>query len=98
MAGKLPRRAEQFRRPGGEGKALALGERLRAGLAAALDQLRLVVIEIQVRRRAGQVKVDHLASLGGKMRLPEGERVNDVLGRGSAFACGQRRQGQRAES
>src|SRR5262249_782337 len=89
---ELPRGAEQLRRSGGEGEALALGELLRAILAGALHQPRFIVIEIQMRRRAGQVQVNHAPRLGGKRRLSWRERIDDrgpgrrFLGRRGALA------------
>src|SRR5437667_5330641 len=44
------------------------------------------------------MKVDHLASLGGKVRPPGSERVNDVLGRGRDLTRHERREGQRAQA
>ena len=73
VLGELPPRAQQLGRAGGEGEALALGELVGARLAVALDQLRLVVEQIEVRRRAGQVDVDHPLGLGGEVRLLGGQ-------------------------
>ena len=47
-----PRRAQQLRHARGEGEPLPLEESIGAVLAVALDQFRLVVEQVQVRRRA----------------------------------------------
>src|SRR5262245_9643808 len=77
MPGELARRAQQFRRARRERKPLALGEFIRARLAVELDQFGLVVVQVQVRRRAGQVKVDYSLGSGGKMGLLGGQGIVD---------------------
>src|SRR5207302_3549874 len=81
----------------GKGKALALGEGVGTRLPGALDQLGLVVVEVQVRRRAGQVKVNNPAGFGQMVRLPGSERVVEVL-RGSALPGRKAGQGQSTQA
>ena len=65
----LPRRAEQLRRATGEGELLTCNRLGGAVLAAVLHEFRLVVIEIEVRWRAGQVDHDHPLRLRGQRRV-----------------------------
>ena len=71
----LPRRTEQLRRAAGEGELLACNRLGGAILAAVLHEFRLVVIEIEVRWRAGQVDHDHPLRLGGQRRLFRSHRI-----------------------
>ena len=75
VLGELVRRAEQLRVALDEREPLALEELVRAGLAVALHQLRLVVEQLQLRRAAGHVQVDDLLGLGRKMRRPVRQRI-----------------------
>ena len=58
-------------------KRLPLVYCVGAGLTVALDQLRLVVEQVEIRRRAGQVDIDHPLRLGGEMRSLGGQRIID---------------------
>ena len=57
-----------------------LMQRFGAVLAVQLDQLRLVVEQIQLRRRAGHVQIDDPLRLGRKMRRLRGERIGGRRG------------------
>ena len=58
-----------------EREPLAFQQLRRASLAVVLDQLRLVVEQIELRRRADHVQVDHVLGLRRKVRRPGGERI-----------------------
>src|SRR5262249_38876014 len=79
VRGERSRGAEQLGRAGGEREPLAFRERLGTGLPVALNQLGLVVEQVQVRRRAGQVQVDHPRRAGREVRLARGERVHRAV-------------------
>ena len=69
------RRAEQLGRARRERETLSFEILLRAIFAVVLDQFRLVVEQVQVRRRTGQVQVDHLFRFGGEVRRANGQRI-----------------------
>ena len=74
--GELVRRAEHLRHALDEREPLLLEERFGAGLAVQLLQLRLVVEQFELRRRAGHVQVDDVLGLGGEVRRLGGERID----------------------
>jgi hypothetical protein len=67
-------RAREFQISADEGEALALGQFLRAFLSIHLLQQRLVVEQIELRRRADHVQVDDVLRLRRKMRARGGQR------------------------
>ena len=67
MALKFEFGARQLHLAADEGKALALSQLLGAVLAVHLLQQRLVVVQIQLRRRADHVQVNDVLGLGGKV-------------------------------
>ena len=69
IAGKGARGTHELGDAGREGKAAAFENGVGAVLAAAFDQLGLVVKEVQVGRRTGHVEVDDALGLGRKVRL-----------------------------
>ena len=101
-AGELARRAEQLGRPGGEREPLPLEELVGAGLAVVLDQLRLVVEQVEVRRRAGHVQVDHPLGLAARTAAAwalSGLAIRSRGGSPAGAVLGEhRRQGDRPEA
>ena len=81
---ELVRRAQQLRMPLDEREPLALEEFLRARLAVALRELRLVIEQLQLRRAAGHVQENDLLGPGRKMRRPIGERIDRRAGSSSS--------------
>src|SRR5262245_14263655 len=98
VAGKLSRRAKELRGAGREGETLSLDERIRTGLAVALDQLGFVVVEIQMRRRASQVQVNHPLRLGRVVGLARCQGIDDVFRYGLDLPSPERRKRQRSEA
>jgi hypothetical protein len=91
--GKLVARSHHGGIGADKGVALALGDRGRQGLALVLDQVRLVVEQVELRRRTRHKKVDDAFSLRREMGLFQRLRSGGVqAGAGERF--GQQR-GQR---
>ena len=63
-----------------------------------LDQLRLVIKKIQVGRRAGHVKEDHVLHRRGKMRVPRGKGPKARVPTGDGLLGRQGGQRHRAEA
>ena len=84
---------------GHAGDPLALADRIREILAVKLAQQRLVIEQVDLRRRAGLEHVDHALRLGGEVR--EARETAGALGRlragPVALASQQARQGQRPD-
>jgi len=66
VLGETLRRAEQTRDARGERETSATQKRFGARLAIATDQLRLVIEQVEVRRRPGHVQVDDVLRLAVK--------------------------------
>ena len=80
-----------------EGEHLALDELVRAVLIRPLDQLGLVVPQVQVRRRSGQMDVNHPLGLGGVMRVSGKQRIPGSF-QGEGFRREKLGQSPRAQS
>ena len=65
----------ELRRAAGEGERLPANCLGRAILPRMLHELRLVVVEIEMGRRAGEVDDDHPLRLRREVRHPRGERI-----------------------
>ena len=98
MALELPRRPQELRHSGGEGKAPPVEIVLGTGLAVVLHQLGLVIKEIEMRRRARHMEEDDVLYRGGKMRVPRNHRPAISARRGAAILCREGGQGHRAEA
>ncbi len=72
---ELAGRAHELRHAGGEGEGAALEDRVRTVLAVALHQLRLVIEQVEVRRRAGHVQVDDPLGTGAVVGGTRGQRI-----------------------
>ena len=89
------RRAEQLRRALDESEALALGNDLgRDLLAVVLLQLRLVIEQVELRRRAGHEQIDDVLGLWREVRRPDGRMVPSRPGLREKPLVQQRRQRQ----
>ncbi len=80
-----------------EREPLPLEQLVGAGLHVVLDEFRLVVEQVLLRRRARHVQVDDRAGLGGGFRLAERQRVVFDGGGGWFRAAEQAGEGQRAQ-
>ncbi len=58
-----------------EGEPFSFQQLRWARLAVVLDQFRLVIEQVELRRRANHVQVNHMLSLGRKVGWPSGERI-----------------------
>jgi hypothetical protein len=96
VAGELSRRTQQFWRARSEGEAFTLHKFVRAGLAVAFDQFRLVIIEVEVRRRTGEVEINDPFGLSFVMGIFGRERIDDV--RSGCLGRAEYRQGQGTEA
>ena len=70
-----PRRPHELRRATCEGERLPLDRLGRAVLPRMLHELRLVVVEIEMGGRAGEVDDDHPLRLRREVRHPRSERI-----------------------
>ena len=87
------RRTEQLGGAGGEGELLP-GDRFGGALLpAAPHQLRLVVVEIQMRRAAGEVDDDHPLGLRREGGQADGQRISGGLRESSCRRHHRRRSG-----
>ena len=62
----------------------------RASLAVVLDQFRLVIEQVELRRSADHVQVDHVLGPRRKVGWPSGERIRTTLhetGRADALSA-----------
>ena len=75
MAGKLPGRSEHHGPTFDERKPFAIKDLVRTRLQVMLDQRRLPVKKILLRRRSAHVQVDDPLGFGGMMRRPDRERA-----------------------
>src|SRR5207244_4090697 len=98
VAGELARRAKKLGGSRSEGEALPLRVQLRARLAVVLDELRLVVVHVEVRRRSGQVQVDNSVRFWLEVRLLRRKGVDDAWRLRAGFVRQQRGQGERTEA
>jgi hypothetical protein len=89
---------QQLGRAGGEGKSFAFQELIRALLSIAFDQLGFVVEQVEIRRRAGEVKVNDPLGSSGELRGPRRERVVRLGGGDRGLRFEQRRQSNGTEA
>ena len=91
------RAAHQLRRAGREREFLPFHKRVRAILPVALHQLRLVVEQVEIGRRAREVKIDHALRLRREMGQARRQRIRRRERRRVGVAPEQRAEGDRAE-
>ena len=72
---KLILRSGQRHFAADEREPLAFQQLRRASLAVVLDQFRLVIEQIELRRSADHVQVDHVLRPGRKVGWPSGKRI-----------------------
>ena len=92
---ELVRRAQQLGMPLDEREPLVLQQLVGAGLHVVLDQLRLVVEQVLLRRRAGHVQVDDALGPRRELRRLDGQRDCRVAPAAAACALARQERAQR---